>query len=162
LLQILDDGRLTDNQGKTIDFKNTIIIMTSNLGSEYLLEDQEKGKKQVMDLVKQTFKPEFLNRIDDIILFNPLGFNVQVKIVDKLLKELSKRLTDKDINITFSDNLKKYVLNHGYSIEYGARPIKRFIQKEIETFIAFSIINEVVKPHQPYQLDVIDEKLTIL
>ena len=162
LLQILDDGRLTDNQGKTIDFKNTIIIMTSNLGSEYLLEDQEQGKKQVMDLVKQTFKPEFLNRIDDIILFNPLGFNVQVKIVDKLLKELSKRLTDKDINITFSDNLKKYVLNHGYSIEYGARPIKRFIQKEIETFIAFSIINEVVKPHQPYQLDVIDEKLTIL
>ena len=162
LLQILDDGRLTDNQGKTIDFKNTIIIMTSNLGSEYLLEDQEQGKKQVMDLVKQTFKPEFLNRIDDIILFNPLGFNVQVKIVDKLLKELSKRLTDKDINITFSDNLKKYVLNHGYSIEYGARPIKRFIQKEIETFIAFSIINEQVKPHQPYQLDVIDEKLTIL
>jgi ATP-dependent Clp protease ATP-binding subunit ClpB len=162
LLQILDDGRLTDNQGKTIDFKNTIIIMTSNLGSEYLLEDQEQGKKQVMDLVKQTFKPEFLNRIDDIILFNPLGFNVQVKIVDKLLSELSKRLTDKDINITFSDNLKKYVLNHGYSIEYGARPIKRFIQKEIETFIAFSIINEVVKPHQPYQLDVIDEKLTIL
>ena len=162
LLQILDDGRLTDNQGKTIDFKNTIIIMTSNLGSEYLLEDQEQGKKQVMNLVKQTFKPEFLNRIDDIILFNPLGFNVQVKIVDKLLKELSKRLTDKDINITFSDNLKKYVLNHGYSIEYGARPIKRFIQKEIETFIAFSIINEVVKPHQPYQLDVIDEKLTIL
>ena len=162
LLQILDDGRLTDNQGKTIDFKNTIIIMTSNLGSEYLLEDQEQGKKQVMDLVKQTFKPEFLNRIDDIILFNPLGFNVQVKIVDKLLKELSKRLTDKDINITFSDNLKKYVLNHGYSIEYGARPIKRFIQKEIETFIAFSIINEHVKPHQPYQLDVIDEKLTIL
>jgi len=162
LLQILDDGRLTDNQGKTIDFKNTIIIMTSNLGSEYLLEDQEQGKKQVMDLVKQTFKPEFLNRIDDIILFNPLGFNVQVKIVDKLLNELSKRLTDKDINITFSDNLKKYVLNHGYSIEYGARPIKRFIQKEIETFIAFSIINEQVKPHQPYQLDVIDEKLTIL
>jgi ATP-dependent Clp protease ATP-binding subunit ClpB len=82
--------------------------------------------------------------------------------VDKLQSELSKRLTDKDINITFSDNLKKYVLNHGYSIEYGARPIKRFIQKEIETFIAFSIINEVVKPHQPYQLDVIDEKLTIL
>ena len=162
LLQILDDGRLTDNQGKTIDFKNTIIIMTSNLGSEYLLEDQEQGKKQVMDLVKQTFKPEFLNRIDDIILFNPLGFNVQVKIVDKLLSELSKRLTDKDINITFSDNLKKYVLNHGYSIEYGARPIKRFIQKEIETFIAFSIINEQVKPHQPYQLDVINEKLTIL
>ena len=114
-----------------------------------------------MSLVKQTIKPEFLNRIDDIILFNPLGFNVQVKIVDKLLSELSKRLSDKDINITYSDNLKKYVLNHGYSIEYGARPIKRFIQKEIETFVAFSIINQAILPHQTYTLDVIEDKLVI-
>ena len=159
LLQILDDGRLTDNQGRTVDFKNTIIIMTSNLGSEFLLKDVEKGKLEVMDLVKQTFKPEFLNRIDEIILFNPLGFNVQVKIVDKLLSDLQKRLFDRDIKVIFTEDLKKYILKNGYSMEYGARPIKRFIQKELETFIATKIIEGYILPHQSYTLTVHNEEL---
>lgn len=159
LLQILDDGRLTDNQGRTVDFKNTIIIMTSNLGSEFLLKDLDKGKDEVMTLVKQTFKPEFLNRIDEIIIFNPLGFNVQVKIVDKLLNDLQRRLNDRDIKILFTEDLKKYILKNGYSLEYGARPIKRFIQKELETFIATKIIEGFIQPHQAYTLTVKNDEL---
>ncbi|MDY0210769.1 MAG: AAA family ATPase [Acholeplasma sp.] len=161
LLQILDDGRLTDNQGRTVDFKNTIIIMTSNLGSEYLLAGDASSKNQVMDLVKKTFKPEFLNRIDEIILFNALGFNVQIQIVDKLLQDLKDRLLEKDIKITFNEETSKYILKNGYSIEYGARPIKRFIQKEIETFLAMKMLEGTLLPHQDYQLNVKDEVLTL-
>ena len=159
LLQILDDGRLTDNQGRTVDFKNTIIIMTSNLGSESLLKDTEKGKDEVMNLVKDTFKPEFLNRIDEIIIFNPLGFNVQVKIVEKMLLDLQTRLNDKDIKILFTEDLKKFILKNGYSMEYGARPIKRFIQKELETFIAIKMIEGFIEPHKAYILTVKDDHL---
>lgn len=159
LLQILDDGRLTDNQGRTVDFKNTIIIMTSNLGSESLLKDTEKGKDEVMNLVKDTFKPEFLNRIDEIIIFNPLGFNVQVKIVEKMLLDLQTRLNDKDIKILFTEDLKKFILKNGYSMEYGARPIKRFIQKELETFIAIKMIEGFIEPHKAYTLTVKDDHL---
>lgn len=159
LLQILDDGRLTDNQGRTVDFKNTIIIMTSNLGSESLLKDTEKGKDEVMNLVKDTFKPEFLNRIDEIIIFNPLGFNVQVKIVEKMLLDLQNRLNDKDIKILFTEDLKKFILKNGYSMEYGARPIKRFIQKELETFIAIKMIEGFIEPHKAYTLTVKDDHL---
>lgn len=159
LLQILDDGRLTDNQGRTVDFKNTIIIMTSNLGSEALLKDTEKGKAEVMSLVKDTFKPEFLNRIDEIIIFNPLGFNVQVKIVEKMLLDLQNRLNDKDIKILFTEDLKKFILKNGYSMEYGARPIKRFIQKELETFIAIKMIEGFIEPHKAYTLTVKDDHL---
>lgn len=161
LLQILDDGRLTDNQGRTVDFKNTIIIMTSNLGSEHLLKNDSESKNSVMNLVKQTFKPEFLNRIDEIILFNPLGINVQIQIVDKLLEELSSRLKEKDISITFDDVLKKYIIQNGFSMEYGARPIKRFIQKDIETFLAMRIIEGTLIPHQAYSLSVKDNTLSL-
>ena len=161
LLQILDDGRLTDNQGRTVDFKNTIIIMTSNLGSEHLLNDLDKGKQEVMQLVKDTFKPEFLNRIDEIIIFNPLGFNVQIQIVEKMLKDLQHRLMDRDIKVLFDDDIKKYILKNGYSLEYGARPIKRFIQKELETFIATRIIEGFIKPHQAYTVSVENDQLTI-
>lgn len=152
LLQILDDGRLTDGQGKVVDFKNTIIIMTSNLGAELLLEDP-KNKKGVIDLIKNYFKPEFLNRIDEIIVFNPLTKDVQIKIVDKILHELDLRLLAQDIHIKYTDSLKHYIIDHAFDITYGARPIRRFIQKYVETYIATEIIKSNIKPGVSYVLD---------
>lgn len=152
LLQILDDGRLTDGQGKVVDFKNTIIIMTSNLGAELLLEDP-KNKKRVIDLIKNYFKPEFLNRIDEIIVFNPLTKDVQIKIVDKILHELDLRLLAQDIHIKYTDSLKHYIIDQAFDITYGARPIRRFIQKYVETYIATEIIKSNIKPGVSYVLD---------
>lgn len=152
LLQILDDGRLTDGQGKVVDFKNTIIIMTSNLGAELLLEDH-KNKKGVIDLIKNYFKPEFLNRIDEIIVFNPLTKDVQIKIVDKILHELDLRLLAQDIHIKYTDSLKHYIIDQAFDITYGARPIRRFIQKYVETYIATEIIKSNIKPGVNYVLD---------
>lgn len=152
LLQILDDGRLTDGQGKVVDFKNTIIIMTSNLGAELLLEDP-KNKKGVIDLIKNYFKPEFLNRIDEIIVFNPLTKDVQIKIVDKILHELDLRLLAQDIHIKYTDSLKHYIIDQAFDITYGARPIRRFIQKYVETYIATEIIKSNIKPGVNYVLD---------
>lgn len=152
LLQILDDGRLTDGQGKVVDFKNTIIIMTSNLGAEFLLEDP-KNKKGVIDLIKNYFKPEFLNRIDEIIVFNPLTKDVQIKIVDKILHELDLRLLAQDIHIKYTDSLKHYIIDQAFDITYGARPIRRFIQKYVETYIATEIIKSNIKPGVNYVLD---------
>lgn len=152
LLQILDDGRLTDGQGKVVDFKNTIIIMTSNLGDELLLEDP-KNKKGVIDLIKNYFKPEFLNRIDEIIVFNPLTKDVQIKIVDKILHELDLRLLAQDIHIKYTDSLKHYIIDQAFDITYGARPIRRFIQKYVETYIATEIIKSNIKPGVNYVLD---------
>lgn len=161
LLQILDDGRLTDGQGKVVDFKNTIIIMTSNLGAELLLEDPN-NKKGVIDLIKNYFKPEFLNRIDEIIVFNPLTKDVQIKIVDKILHELDIRLLAQDIHIKYTDSLKHYILDQAFDITYGARPIRRFIQKYVETYIATEIIKSNVKPGVNYVLDSQGEDLRIL
>ena len=152
LLQILDDGRLTDGQGKVVDFKNTIIIMTSNLGAELLLEDP-KNKKGVIDLIKNYFKPEFLNRIDEIIVFNPLTKDFQIKIVDKILHELDLRLLAQDIHIKYTDSLKHYIIDQAFDITYGARPIRRFIQKYVETYIATEIIKSNIKPGVSYVLD---------
>ena len=152
LLQILDDGRLTDGQGKVVDFKNTIIIMTSNLGAELLLEDP-KNKKGVIDLIKNYFKPEFLNRIDEIIVFNPLTKDVQIKIVDKILHELDLRLLAQDIHIKYTDSLKHYIIDQAFDRTYGARPIRRFIQKYVETYIATEIIKSNIKPGVNYVLD---------
>ena len=160
LLQILDDGRLTDSQGRTVDFKNTIIIMTSNIGSDLLLE--EKSESDVTNLLKQYFKPEFLNRIDEIICFKPLNKDVQLKIVSKLLHDLDIRLLAQDINITFTDNLKNWIIDQSFDITYGARPIKRFITKYIETFLATKIINGDIKPNIPYVLDIIRNELALL
>lgn len=161
LLQILDDGRLTDSQGRTVDFKNTIIIMTSNLGSEFLLTNDANKESSVMSLVKQTFKPEFINRIDEIIIFNPLGFKVQMQIVDKLIHELINRLKEKNIELVISESVKKHILDNGYSEIYGARPIKRFIQRFLETFIATSIIEEKITPNQTYHINLKDNNLII-
>ena len=146
LLQILDDGRITDSQGRTVDFKNTIIIMTSNLGSEYLLEETPDAMQKVDHILHQTFKPEFLNRIDEIITFHPLHKEVQIKIVEKMLSDLQKRLEENEIHVQFSDRVKEYIIEQSFNYEFGARPIKRFIQKNIETFLAHSIIQSDLEP----------------
>ncbi len=153
LLQILDDGRLTDSQGRTVDFKNTIIIMTSNIGSEILLEnpDNEKG---VLDILKKSFKPEFINRIDETIVFKPLTKDVQLKIIDKLLRELDERLLREYITIKYSQELKQYILDQAFDISFGARPLRRFIQNFVETYIATGIIKGDVKPNIEYTLTI--------
>ena len=153
LLQILDDGRLTDAQGRVVDFKNTIIIMTSNLGSEYLLNHDDNATELVMNEVHAHFRPEFLNRIDEIVMFNPLSKDVQVKIVDKLLNELRVRLNKNNIKVNFTNAVKKYIIDHSYNTTYGARPIKRFIQKNIETEIAKKIISSQIEPNFYYEID---------
>ena len=158
LLQILDDGRLTDSQGRVVDFKNTIIIMTSNLGSMDILEGHQE---RVEALLHQTFKPEFLNRIDEIVYFHPLGKETQMKIVDKMLNELNKRLKEAYFSISFSDSLKKYILDSSYSETYGARPIKRFIQNEVETKLANLIISEQIDTKHKYLLDYKDNEIVI-
>jgi ATP-dependent Clp protease ATP-binding subunit ClpB len=159
LLQIMDDGRLTDNQGRVVDFKNTIIIMTSNLGSEYLLNDE--GEEKVLSLVKRTFKPEFINRLTEIIIFNPLTFDVQIKITEKLLNELSNKLSKQDILITFDESVHKQILNDAYTKEYGARPLIRYIERNIETLIAELIIKDEIKPHHKY-LMIYDKEYKLL
>lgn len=162
LLQILDDGRITDSQGRTVDFKNTIIIMTSNLGSDILLENNnEESRKEVMNVVKGHFRPEFLNRIDEIVMFNPLDRDVQIKIVDKMLKELKVRLLNNNIKVEFSNDLKKHIIDNSYNTTYGARPIKRYIQKNVETVIAKAIITSEVEPHKRYIIDCINDVVTI-
>ena len=151
LLQILDEGRLTDSQGHLVDFKNTIIIMTSNLGSEYLLQGQ---KAPVDDLLRKTFKPEFLNRIDEIVYFNPLSRDTQKKIVQKMLRELSARLEAQGFETEWTDSLAEWVLDRAYSPEFGARPLKRFIQDKVETPLATKIIDGTMKTNTPYTVDV--------
>lgn len=145
LLQILDDGRLTDSQGRTVDFKNTIIIMTSNIGSQYILENVENSEKLVMQELRSTFKPEFLNRIDEILTFNSLSKDIVYNILDKIINDINKRLIDKKLTITLTDNAKKYIIDNSYDEKYGARPIKRFVSRNIETLVAKAIINEEIK-----------------
>jgi ATP-dependent Clp protease ATP-binding subunit ClpB len=162
LLQIMDDGRLTDNQGRTVDFKNTIIILTSNIGSEYLLSYEAEAQKRVMDLVKTKFKPEFINRIDEIIIFNALNLKIQMEIAKKMLNDLHERLIDKNIHITFSNDIDKYVIKHGFNDEYGARPLKRFIQRQIETLIATKIIDGSIEPHVLYEAKVEQDQIILI
>ena len=154
LLQVLDDGRLTDGQGRTVDFKNTILIMTSNLGSEILLDNvKEDGvispetKGQVMKLAQAHFKPEFLNRIDDIITFSPLTFDAIEKIVDKFIGQLSARLSSQEIELKINDDARKWIAKEGYDPAYGARPLQRFITTHVETPLAKEIIAGKVMPH---------------
>ena len=154
LLQVLDDGRLTDSQGRTVDFKNTILIMTSNLGSDILLDRaneeakvDDQTKQAVMQLARQHFKPEFLNRIDDIIMFTPLGLNAIEEIVEKFITQLSKRLANQDISLEISDPAKLWIAKTGYDPAYGARPLERFITNHVETPLAKEIIAGKVMPH---------------
>lgn len=166
LLQVLDDGRLTDGQGRTVDFRNTILILTSNLGSEILLNDLEvddkispEAKKQVLDVAKAHFKPEFLNRIDDIIMFSPLSLNAIGKIVDKFIAQLSNRLEEQEISLTISDNARQWLAQKGYDPAYGARPLQRFITNQVETPLAREIISGEILPHSKVEIDLKDENL---
>ena len=154
----MDDGRLTDSQGRVVDFKNTIIIMTSNLGSEEILHG---NKGEVFNLLRNYFKPEFLNRIDEVVYFNSLTKDVQLKIADKLLNDLSIRLSNEYYQVIFNKNVSKYVLDKAYSNDFGARPLKRFIQHNIETVLARKIINEEIKVNTPYEVNIANEELII-
>ena len=161
LLQILDDGRITDSQGRTVDFKNTIIIMTSNLGSDILLDNNKDSSQQINNLLHHTFKPEFLNRIDEIITFNPLSKDVCIKIVDKMLNELKDRLSENKIQVEFTNSLKQHIIDSAFSYEYGARPIKRFISKNIETLLASKIIAEEIIPLNNYIIDYKNDNIVL-
>ena len=162
LLQILDDGRITDGQGRTVDFKNTIIIMTSNLGSEYILENNPNYKELVLSELRNTFKPEFLNRIDEIVLFNSLSKDVIKEVLEKIIKETEKRLINNNIHLEISDKAKEYIIDSSYDEKYGARPIKRFVQKNIETLIAENIIKDNIKYGDNIIIDNKDNKLVLL
>ena len=168
LLQVLDDGRITDSQGRTVDFKNTIIILTSNLGSEYILEGindkgelTEEAKDKVEKLLKQSFRPEFLNRLDEIVFYKPLTQNEIGKILDLLIADLNKRLTDQEITVELTDSAKTYLITNGYDAIYGARPLKRFVQKKVETLIAREIIKQTVLPKDKVLIDCKDNELYI-
>ena len=147
LLQVLDDGRITDSQGRTVDFKNTILIMTSNIGSAYLLdgidasgEITEQAEKMVMNDLRAHFRPEFLNRLDETILFKPLTKSDIRSIINLLLADLNKRLSDKELRLEMTDEAKDYITDHGYDPVYGARPLKRYVQKHVETLAARIIL----------------------
>ena len=161
LLQILDDGRITDSQGRVVDFKNTIIIMTSNLGSEYILDNVKDKDKLVMNELRNTFKPEFLNRIDEIIMFKSLDKDVVYKILDKIINDINERLKDKRLNVELTQNAKDFVLDNSYDEKYGARPVKRYVARNIETLIAKAIINEDIKYNSKVIIDVKDNNLII-
>lgn len=166
-LQILDDGRLTDNKGKTVDFKNTIIIMTSNIGSQYLLENnnedavQPEIKDKVMNELKLRFKPEFLNRVDDIIMFKPLSESGIKKIIDIFLKDVSRRLKEKNIEIEVTDAAKTIMANEGYDVVYGARPLKRYIQNTLENRLARMIIRGDINYGSKVRIDGGGDEITI-
>ena len=161
LLQILDDGRITDSQGRTVDFKNTIIIMTSNLGSDYILDNDENSHEMVMNELRHTFKPEFINRIDEIIIFNSLSKDVVYEILDKIVHEIEHRLDDKKLKLVLTDKAKKYIVDNAYDEKYGARPIRRYVSRNIETLLAKAIIEEKVKFNSTVTIDVKDDKFII-
>ena len=158
LLQILDDGRITDSQGRTVDFKNTIIIMTSNLGSEALLNHDES---KVYEELKKTFKPEFLNRIDEIIMFKSLSKDIIYNILDNIINNIQDRLSDKRIKINLTENAKKHIIENSYDNEYGARPIKRYVSRNIESLIANNIIENNIDFNSTVTIDVQDDKYII-
>jgi ATP-dependent Clp protease ATP-binding subunit ClpB len=153
LLQILDDGRLTDNQGRTVDFKNTIIIMTSNLGSEYLMKNDHDAQFKVEALIRKSFKPEFINRIDEIVIFNSLNRETQVLIVQKMLTDLKTRLQKTGISVDFTEAVGRAVIDNAYDPEYGARPLKRYIQRYLETAIARAIVGDGIDATKPIKID---------
>ncbi len=160
LLQVLDDGRVTDSQGRTVDFKNTIIILTSNLGSPYILEGIEENgeissqaKEQVQALLKQSFRPEFLNRLDDIVFYKPLTRENIGSIIDLLIQDLQKRLNQKQITLNITPAAKDYIAQNAYDPVYGARPLKRFIQSHVETLIGRMIIADEIGPDSVVTLD---------
>lgn len=168
LLQVLDDGRITDSQGKTVDFKNTIIILTSNLGSDYILEGidengeiSDEARENVNALLKTKFRPEFLNRLDEIVFYKPLTKKEIYPIIDLSLESLRERLKDKELDMTVSDEAKAYIADNGYDPVYGARPLKRFIQSKLETIIARKIIEGDPEPYSTLKVDLTDGALSV-
>ena len=166
LLQVLDDGRITDSKGKTVDFKNTILIMTSNIGSSYLLEgiDEDgnikpEAQDMVMNDLKNHFRPEFLNRLDETIMFKPLTKANITNIIDLLVKDLNRRLADKELNVELTPAAKSYVADHGYEPMYGARPLKRYLQKSVETLAARLILSDGVDAEDTILIDVENDQL---
>ncbi|WP_304944421.1 ATP-dependent chaperone ClpB [Vallitalea guaymasensis] len=169
LLQILDDGRITDSQGRTVDFKNTIIIMTSNIGSEYLLEGinsigeiSEQARNNVTSSLNKYFRPEFLNRVDEIVLYKPLTKEDLIAIVDLMIDEIGKRLADRRLGIEITNKAKRHIVEEGYDPIYGARPLKRYLQRNVETMIGRAIISGNVSEGSNIVIDYIDGKLQIL
>ena len=168
LLQVLDDGRITDSQGRTVDFKNTIIILTSNLGSEYILEGiqengeiSEEAKEKVNQLLKQSFRPEFLNRLDEIVFYKPLMKKEISKILDLLIKDIENRLDDKHIELKLTQSAKDYLIDNGYDEIYGARPLKRFVQKKLETLIAKKLLTQEILPNSKVEIDCENNELIL-
>ena len=166
LLQVLDDGRITDSKGKTVDFKNTILIMTSNIGSSYLLEgiDEDgnikpEAQDMVMNDLKNHFRPEFLNRLDETIMFKPLTKANITNIIDLLVKDLNRRLADKELSVELTPAAKNYVADHGYEPMYGARPLKRYLQKSVETLAARLILSDGVDAEDTILIDVENDQL---
>ena len=169
LLQVLDDGRITDSQGRTVDFKNTIIILTSNIGSEFLLQGidcngniSEEAKANVNQLLKSHFRPEFLNRLDEIVFYKPLIKSEIIKIVDILLAKLTQRLEDQQLTLKVTDEAKKFIADSGYDPIYGARPLKRFIQSRVETLVAKKIIQGNISAESTITVDYKDDSFVIL
>ena len=168
LLQVLDDGRITDSQGRTVDFKNTIIILTSNLGSSYLLDGiDEKGeigedaKEKVSQLLKQSFRPEFLNRLDEIIYYKPLTKDNITKIIDLLIRDLEKRLEDKQLKLEITPLAKDLIIENGYDPVYGARPLKRYLQSKVETMIAKTMIANDLQPGNTIEIGALNGDFTV-
>ena len=166
LLQVLDDGRITDSQGRTVDFKNTILIMTSNIGSSYLLdgidengEIKPEAEQMVMNDLRAHFRPEFLNRLDETILFKPLTKQNIGGIIKLMIADVNKRLEDREISIALTPQAEQYIIEHGYDPVYGARPLKRYLQKHVETAAARLILNGNINPGDVIKIDVIDGSL---
>ena len=167
LLQVLDDGRITDSQGRTVDFKNTILIMTSNIGANYLLEGikedgsiDEQSQEMVMGDLKAHFRPEFLNRLDEIIMFKPLTKTNVRSIIDLLVADVNRRLEERELSVELTDAAKDFVVEGGYEPMYGARPLKRYLQKNVETLAAKLILAGDVGRGDTILIDVKDGKLT--
>jgi ATP-dependent Clp protease ATP-binding subunit ClpB len=163
----MDDGRLTDSQGRTVDFKNVVVIMTSNVGSRYLQENlidneiSESARESVMADLRDHFRPEFLNRIDDTVLFKPLSLEEITEIVDLLLNSLNKRLEDRKVTVVFTDTAKKWIGEKGYDPTYGARPLKRFLQKQVETQLARALVAGEVEEGSEVAFSVKDDELVM-
>ena len=168
LLQVLDDGRITDSQGRTVDFKNTVIILTSNLGSDAILEGidgegnlLDSARSEVQRRLQLQFRPEFLNRLDEIVFYTPLTKAQIVSIMDLMLAQLSERLADRQISVELTGRAKDYIVENGYDPVYGARPLKRFIQRTVETAVAKTLIREEVRPHDVLRVDCADGQMTV-
>ncbi len=168
LLQVLDDGHITDGQGRTVDFKNTIIILTSNLGSQFILDGidengsiSEAARSEVDSLLKRSFRPEFLNRLDEIVFYKPLTKTEIFGIIDIQTADLQKRLKDKQLTLSISDEAKQFIVDASYDPNFGARPLKRYIQRNLETLIAQEILADKVRQGDIIKIGVSDGSLAV-